>query len=235
MYIFVGAMFSRQTDRFEVVYLFFIVIFPVLINWIPFIDSAYGNSGAWCWIRSEDATCNTFLFGQVVQFVLWYIPFYLLLTILLFLYVMILIKIHCFDQRRKWTENNYQRSEEWHQIKVTSREVRSLLRYPLIYFLFNLFSLALRIYGAFDNDAETLLPLYVLTAVAFPIHSSFIAVAFMLDPDTRKRLRWAQIKSAAKELCQRNGSDIISEYPAEHISDCENSLTYTTNYHAVDN
>ena len=228
--IFMDAMFSKPTHRLEALYLLFIFVFPLLINWIPFIDSAYGNSGAWCWIRNKDASCNTFLFGQIIQFVLWYIPFHLLLAVLLFLYVIILVKIHCFD-RRKWTKHYKQ-----HQIKVTSREVRSLLRYPLIYLLFNLFSLVLRIYGAFDNDTQKLLPLYILTAITFPIHSSFIAVAFMLDPDTRKRLRWVQIKAAAKELCQRDDKDIISEYPAEHIiSDSENSLTYTTNYHAVIN
>ena len=234
VYIFVGAMFSKPTNRLEPLYIFFIFVFPVLLNWIPFIHSAYGNSGAWCWIRSEDISCNTFLFGQIIQFVLWYIPFHLLLAVLLFLYVAILVKIHCFD-RRKWAENSYKHRHEQHQIKVTSREVRSLLRYPLIYFLFNLFSLALRIYEAFDNDPQKLLPLYILTAVAFPIHSSFIAAAFTLDPETRKRLKWMQIKSAAKELCLRNGKDIISEYPVEHIPDSENSVTYTTNYHAVNN
>ena len=210
------AIFSKPIHRLEALYLFFIFVHPLLINWIPFIDSAYGNSGAWCWIKSEDASCNTFLFGQIIQFVLWYIPFHFLLAVLVFLYMIILVKIHCFD-RRKWTENNYKHTDKQHQIKVTSKEVRSLLRYPLIYFLFNLFSLVLRIYGAFDNDAQKLLPLYVLTAIAFPIHSSFIAVAFTLDPDTQKRLRWVQIKAAAKELCKRNDKDIISEYPAEHI------------------
>ena len=97
VYIFVGAVFSKQTDRFEVLYLFFIFVFPLLINWIPFIDAAYGKAGVWCWIRSEDNSCATFLFGQILEFILWYIPLYLILTILLLLYVIILVKIHCFD------------------------------------------------------------------------------------------------------------------------------------------
>lgn len=233
VYIFASAMFSKRTDHLEALYLFFIFVFPFLLNWIPFIDSAYGDSGAWCWIRSQDSSCSTFLFGQILQFVLWYIPFYIILTVLLFLYVIILVKIHCFD-RRKWTGMEYNRTDKQHHIKVMSREVRSLLRYPLIYFLFNLFSLALRIFGAFD-DAQALLPLYILTAIAFPIHSSFIALAFTLDSDTRKRLKWKQIKAAAKELCQRNDEGVISEYPAEHVSDTERSIAYGTNYYAVNN
>jgi hypothetical protein len=239
VYVFVGAVFSKQTDRFEVVYLFFIFVFPLLLNWLPFIDAAYGNSGVWCWIRNRDDNCNIILFGQVLQFILWYIPLYLILTILIFLYVIILVKIHYFD-RHRWTGNNYKHADEQHQIKMMSREIRSLLRYPLIYFLANLFPLILRIYAPFvdhKNDPNKVLPWWILTAIFFPIQGGFIALAFTLDPDTRKRLRWVQIKSAAKELCQRNGKDYISEYPAKHIiSDTENSsILYKTNYHDIDN
>lgn len=124
--------------------------------------------------------------------------------------------------------------DEQHQIKMMSREIRSLLRYPLIYFLINLFPLALRIYGVVENDISKVLPLWILTAIFYPIQGGFMALAFTLDPDTRKRLRWVQIKSAAKELCQRNDKDFISEYPAEHIiSDAENSSMYKTNYHQM--
>ena len=235
VFVFVGAVFSKQTDRFEAVYLFFIFVFPLLINWIPFIENAYGEAGVWCWIRNEDDSCKRFLFGQVLQFVLWYIPLYLILTVLLFLYMVILVKIHCYD-RHRWT-GNYKFVDEQHQIKMISREIRSLLRYPLIYFLINLFPLALRICGVWvENNTSKLLPLWILTAIFYPIQGGFMALAFTLDPDTRKRLRWVQIKSAAKELCRRSDQDFISEYPAEHIiSDAENSSVYKTNYHPVNN
>ena len=146
--------------------------------------------------------------------------------------MIILVKIHCFD-RHRWT-GNYKHTDDQHQIKMVSREIRSLLRYPLIYFLVNLFPFALRIYGVFEDDIWKLLPLLILSAIILPIQGGFIALAFMLDPDTRKRLRWVQIKAAAKELCQRNDKDVISEYPAEHIiSDAEKSLAYKTSYYAI--
>ena len=233
VYIFVCAVFSKQTDRFEVLYLFLIFVFPLLLNWIPFIDSAYGKAGVWCWIRStEDDSCTKFVFGRILEFVLWYVPLYLILTVLLFLYVIILVKIHCFD-RGRWT-GNYKHTDDQHQIKMMSREIRSLLRYPLIYFLISLFPLSLRICKLFDVDTMKLIPLWILTAIFFPIQGGFIALAFTLDPDTRKRLRWVQIKAAAKELCQRDGKNVISEYPAEHvISDTEKSLAYKTSYRAL--
>ena len=232
VYVFVCAVFSKQTDRFEVLYLFFIFVFPLLINWIPFIDAAYGKAGVWCWIRSEDISCNRFLFGLILEFILWYIPLYLILTILLILYVIILVKIHCFD-RHRWTGNYKHSTDEQHQIKMRSREIRSLLRYPLIYFLINLFPLSIRVYGAFEDDTQKLLPVWILAAIFFPIQGGFIALAFTLDPDTRKRLRWIQLKAAAKELCQRNEKDFISEYPIEHVINTENSPVYKTSYHAV--
>lgn len=238
VYIFVVAMFSKRTDRFEALYLFFIFAFPFLLSWIPFIKTAYGNARVWCWIRSttkDDSSCDIiYEFGQALQFLLWYVPLYLILTVLLFLYVVILVKIHCFDSRHRWT-GSYKYVDKQHQIKMMSKEIRSLLQYPLIYFLINLFPLALRIYGLFEDETQKLLPLLILSAISFPIQGGFIALAFTLDSDTRKRLRWVQIKAAAKELCQRNDKGVISEYPAEHVSDTEESLTYKASYRAIKN
>ena len=239
VYVFVGAVFGKRTDRFEVLYFFFTFIFPLLFNWILLIDGAYGRAGAWCWIRNKDypdSGCNTYKFGQVLQFVLWYVPLYLILIVLLVLYAIILIKIHCFDRRSQWTGNSYMHKDEQHQIEIMSREIRSLLRYPLIYFIINLFPLCLRIYGIAADDTMKVLSLWILTAIFFPLQGGFIALAFTLDPDTRKRLKWMQIKAAAKELCQRGDKDVVSEYPAQHVSDTEKNFSdtaYKAKYHAI--
>ena len=206
LYIFVCAVFRKRTDRLESVYLFFTFAFPLLFNWIPFIKAAYGRSGAWCWIRSQElATCERFVFGQVLQFVLWYVPFYVILIILICLYVTILVKTH----QQKWT-GSYKSEDEYLQMRM-NKEIRSLLWYPLIYFVINLFPLFNRIHGlAHPNDPNIVL--WILAALFFPLQGGFMALAFTLDSGTRKRLKWVNIKAAAKQLCRKGGKD-VSEYP----------------------
>ena len=229
VYVFAFAVFSKRTDRFEVAYVFFIFVFPLLFNWIPFIDSSYGRSGAWCWIRNENAQCEEHVLGEVLQFVLFYIPLYVILCTLISLYVVILVKLHCF-KRKTWSIRRT--NEEANSQKQMSRETRSLLRYPLIYFITNLFPLSLRIYGLIETDNPSL-PLWILTAIFYPIQGGFMAIAFTLDRDTRKRLRWVHIRAAAADLCQSSDKD-IREYPAEDMSvsvetygsDSEREATY---------
>ena len=215
LYIFVCAVFSKRTDRFELLYVFFIFFFPLLFNWIPFTVDAYGRAGAWCWIKSEDIyTCNsTNLPGQILQFVLWYVPLYVILIILIGLYVTILAKIHWYDPRKYKVSKHRDDLEQIHQ-KI-SKEIRSLIWYPFIYFMINLIPLINRIYGLARSNNPSL-ALWILAALFFPIQGGFIALVFTLDPDTRKRLTVVQIRAAAKELCQKSGK-VVKEYPAEHV------------------
>ena len=127
LYMFVWVAFNKQTDKFEYSYVFFIFVFPWLFTWVPFTVDAFGRAGAWCWIRNEDIyTCKEIIAGQVLQFVLWYIPLYIILPILIVLYVIILVKIYCY-KRRRWSWN--QTHEDSHQQKKITRQIWSLLRY----------------------------------------------------------------------------------------------------------
>ena len=214
LYVFVAAVFSKRTDRFEWLYVFFIFFFPLTFNWIPFTVDAYGRAGAWCWIHSEDIyACNsTNVPGQILQFVLWYVPLYVILVILIALYVTILVKIHWYDPRKYKMSNDKHASKQDHQ--EMSKEIQSLLWYPFIYFMINLIPLINRIHGlARPNNPS--LALWILTALLFPIQGGFIALAFTLDPDTRKRLTPIHIRAAARELCHR-GEYGVAEYPVHY-------------------
>ena len=215
LYIFVCAMFNKRTDRLELVYVFFTFAFPLLFNWIPFTVDSFGRAGAWCWIRNEDIyTCEQIKAGQILQFVLWYVPLYVILVVLICLYVAILVKIHWYDPRT-W-KGNYKPEEEHYRSQM-SKEIRSLLWYPFIYFMINLIPLINRIHGlARPNNPS--LALWIIHSLLFPIQGGFIALAFTLDPDTRKRLKPAHIRAAAKEL--KNVSN-VEEYPLQHISSSE--------------
>ena len=238
VYIFALAVFRKRTDRSEIVYLFVTFALPLLFNWIPFINTTYGKAGAWCWIRGEDDLCRMHKLGEALQFVLWYIPLYVILSILIGLYVTILIKIQCCG-RNKWTGGDYTGAQKDHNRQM-SRETFSLLWYPLIYFIINLFPLSLRIYGLVRSDVPVVgLVFWILTAIFYPIQGGFMAVAFTLDSDTRKRLKWKHVLTAAKELCGRSDKH-VQEYPIEHSSGLPEDSTeeggaYETKYRIIHN
>ena len=94
IFLFCRVMLKRNTDKYEMVYVFCIFLFPLVFNWIPFIHMSYGKAGVWCWIRSFNLeTCQVHLFGLWLQFGLWYIPLYLTMTTLTIFYIIILVKI----------------------------------------------------------------------------------------------------------------------------------------------
>ena len=235
LYIFLFAMFRKRTDRLEYVYLFFIFVFPVLFNWIPFTLNVFGRAGAWCWIASENIyTCEEYLSGQVLQFVLWYIPLYVILIILISLYIAILVKINCYH-KHKWT-GSYSGNERKLLHKKLTKEIRPLMSYPLIYFVLNIIPLINRINGIVNPD-NPILALWVLSGLLFPLKGGAIAMAFVLLPETRKRLKPVYIKSAFKQLC-RKSEKAVMEYPAEHLASSTEEMsskeTYVTDYYCVD-
>lgn len=234
VYVFVLSVFSKRTDRLEIGYVLFTFVLPLLFNWIPFIERTYGKAGAWCWIRNQDDMCNTTAFGVVLQFVLWYVPLYVILCILIGLYVTILVKVHCFS-RNRWIVD-YKHEEE-NRNKQLSREIRWLLWYPLIYFIINLFPLCLRIHGL-AAPRNPNLGLWILTAIFLPLQGLLNAIVFALDVDTRKKLKWVHLRAAAGEFCRSSDDDII-EYPVQHISSTTeynkgiSSGVFTNEYHII--
>ncbi len=211
------AFFDKQRERLEPYFLFFIFVFPFTINWIPFVKLAYGNSGVWCWIRSTDEdTCQGFTFGQAMQLTLWYIPLFVIMVILIILYVVILIKV--FVIRQKWTgridpqaENNRRKMQQ---------KIFQLLSYPLIFFLLNipLFINRMQILVAPDKPE---IVLWFLAAAAFPLEGGIIAIAFSLDPSTRRRLTPTHLRAAISEFGRKKR---IDEYPMENKMEDEVSL-----------
>ena len=195
-----------RLEKLEWVYISFIYFVPLLINWIPFIDLAYGQAGAWCWIRDVNDDCTTFQFGQVLRLVLWYIPLYVILILLIILYVFILYKLH--RTRRHWV-GRYDPSTE-RMKEQTRSEVVPLIWYPIIYIILNFFPFINRIHNfAYPNEPNIVL--WYLHAITYPLTGAFVALPFLLDHETRKTLHLSSFQAAARELCKRDRE--VHEYP----------------------
>ena len=194
------------TTRLEITFVFVIFVLPFLFNWIPFIQSAYGKAGPWCWIRSVDEdTCTDFAFGTAMQLALWYVPLYVIMIVLIVLYVIVLVKVH--RTKQAWT-GKFDPQEKDAQ-KRMRQEVLQLLAYPLIFFLLNILPFINRIYGVINPDNPEPV-LWFLSAATFPLQGGAIAIAFSLDPETRKRLTPANMKAAFSALCREK--DVVQEY-----------------------
>ena len=203
--LFIKVIFNKMTDlRFEIAYIIITFVSPILIAWIPFVDVAYGPSGAWCWIRSTNSDCSFYLFGTILRFLLFYCPLYILLFVQLVLLVIVFIKLR--RQHRSWAGKFDPDTLEMK--RRMQKEVRPLITYPIVFLLANVFPLMNRIANVIQD--EPILPLWFLVAIVFSIQGVIVMFAFALDPETRKKLTWRHIVAAFKNLVSRQGR--IEEY-----------------------
>jgi len=212
VYVSLRILFKKDTARFELVYVFFIFAFPLTFTWIPFVFNAYGRAGAWCWIISEDReTCEPSFAGQVLQFVLWFGPLYLLLGILLLVYVVLFIhqyrKRHKLRKEREIQGKQLQRHSS--STLMRPQDVKTLLVFPVIYFLLNIFPFINRTYNLVATGGPSL-PLWYLAALANPLMGTLVTLAYFLDPETRKRMTLTNIRGAALDMIKKD--DKITSY-----------------------
>ena len=205
--LFINSVLNKRTDKFEKLYIFTIFIFPLTFTWIPFINLAYGRSGAWCWIRNVDEDCNNFLFGTILQFALWWVPLYIILLVLIVLYIIIICTVQ--KSRRKWS-GQYDAETDRLQ-KQLRKEIWPIFWYPVLYLLLNIFPLINRIYNLFVNQPS--LALWILHALSVTLQGGFIAVAFTLDPGTLRRLSFTKLRAAL-----RYNENAAKDYPLGNLT-----------------
>ena len=213
------AVFNKNVARLEGLFIVLIFIFPLTFNWIPFINDSYGRAKAWCWIRTLNySNCTEHRFGIIVQYVLWDVPSYIFLCVVLPTYAVVVVFIvvrerFCFkskftcalDQRQQVLDRRVQ------------EEVWPLLFYPIAILLFNTLALINRIYSTV-NPSSPSYALWMLQAIVSPLQGGFIALVYVLDCDTRKRLTCSNIKAT---LMKTSG---VEEYPME-VGDFSDTIT----------
>lgn len=239
--LFVKAVFLHfHTERFEIVYLLLIFIFPFSFNWIPFIHHTFGLGGTYCWIiQYNNRNCSDFNnFGLALRFGLLWIPFYLVMTIVVIAYVISLIKA----RRRIRQYSNLSQSE--HTMKeLLHSEIRQYQFYPFILSIVFSVALAARIVEA-TNHHNNLFWLRVLQIIVLAIQGPLITIVFTLDYDTRKQMcNYQSVRSAFFHLFCICKSQRVQEYdaivcdrnPHDSLIDTQNNSpvgsgsSYTTN------
>ena len=212
--VFVKVVCRGSPKRVEPLFPAVIFLFPISINWIPFIDNTYGRAGAWCWIRDVNSDCSVTKFGQYLRFALWFVPLYVILFVLVVSYFVILCKIH--SHKRRW-QGRYD-PDTVEQRAMMKKEVWPLLWYPAFYIVLNIFPLANRLQGAI-SPKNPVIELWILQAIFSPLQGGFVSVAYALDSETFKRLNCWKVLG----FCCRK-SPKVREYHHENYPRVTDSL-----------
>lgn len=200
------VIFNKSTKAVEMGYICFIFIFPIMFNWIPFLQNSYGQSGAWCWIRTKnyDEHCTDHMLGMYLKYALWYVPHYLLLVILLVAYVIIIINVI----RKSYNWRGLYSTEP--AVLVEQQKMKELVLpiifYPLGFFILNLVPLVNRVY---EGIAGPNYMLWMMHAALSPLQGGYIALVYVLDKDTMRRLNLKELRAY---LFHRE--TLVKDYPA---------------------
>ncbi|XP_064394165.1 cyclic AMP receptor-like protein A [Halichondria panicea] len=191
---------------FEAVYFCVIFALPGVISCIPFYGDSFGPSGAWCWIRSKNDNCTENVLGTAFQFGVWYIPQYVFIILMFIMYTAVIIKLLVKTRPRTWqgTYDPTVRREK----EGPKEDSKSLFWYPTVYFAVSLLPLINRIVANVGQDP--IFSLYVLHVISSPLQGALTALAYALDKQTLRRLRWSNIKASFR---YRNMDAVVKEYP----------------------
>uniref|UniRef100_A0A1X7UPJ4 G-protein coupled receptors family 2 profile 2 domain-containing protein n=1 Tax=Amphimedon queenslandica TaxID=400682 RepID=A0A1X7UPJ4_AMPQE len=212
IHLFVLAVLKKENWNLEPLYVLGIFVVPATIDWLPFISNAYGPTREWCWIRNLNFdTCDIFVYGLVLQYVLWFVPSISVCVIGGIVYIISLVSL-------KRQKNAYKALVDPGAIHLQTAaidEIRQYRWYPLLYLIINLIVFSVRIASEADSGVD-MFPLWILSGIIQGLQGGFIAVMFSIDKDTRKRLTWANIKSSFKYNVLRVEDTV--EYPAQNIN-----------------
>ena len=199
------GILHKNMARLERLYVALIFIFPLTVNWIPFINNSYSRNEAVCWIRDRNFdNCTEYSFGTILQTALWTVPSFLLLVVLVPTYIVIITVVARERFCRNWKKTIID-VETRTLRKRLNEEVWPLFLFPFAVLVLNIFPIANTIYNRINpNDPSFVL--WILQAIFSPLQGAYIALVYLLDRETIKRLRYRNIKAAIK---QRN---VVSEY-----------------------
>ena len=175
----------RNFENLELLYVLISLLFPLLFSWIPFIHDLYGLAGAWCWIKEwrHDCASEHYFEGIMEQFLLWYGPQFITLSVLNVCFLIIPI-VFAWKMYR-W--NNSSESEcllgkEKHQkIKGAVKRLLPLLAYPIIFYVLAILPLIHRIYTAVSHfENYDLAMAHAVTQTSWGFFSSWALIIHIL-------------------------------------------------------
>ena len=207
----------RESGPIEWVYIPVIFLLPATISWIPFIHDGFGLVDGFCDILTVNTVdCTRDTYGLVLKITIWWVPLYLTVIGGTIAYVTSLCILH--RSKKKYTPMIESNRDIIHQ--RTMDDVSYFKWYPLLIIVINLIPI-INTTVNFVRPQQPIISLWVITVIIKGLQGGFLAIAFTLDPKTRKRLRWRYFRAACLEnvACR----EVSEEYP--FVSGLTDSLT----------
>ena len=198
-HIFTLAVFKQnlyKSRKNEVACVVIAIVMPFLISIVPFISFngngvMYGLAVPWCWIKATDDNCNSYREGFIEQLALFFGP----LTLLILFNFVVMVAAIIVLCRGTMTGENKPLLQNQH--KKALKEIWPLLLYPIFFNVIFCLTIGPRIY--YDVTQNGTLALWVIHSAALPCLILFIPLAFILHPNTLKKLNCRQLKVAANQ------------------------------------
>ena len=204
---------SEISLKTEMLGLFFLLVFPLSFNWIPFVWDMYGISGLWCWIKESRDICHDYDLGLSLIFSMYYGPLMVIVTFT-FISLMAITSILCKGAVNKngVARRTYSRG---------TRDTVLIAMYPVVYSLICLVAIANRIYSAMNGSKgkEPFFPLWIAQTIAEPARVLIPPIAFLLHPNS-----WKTMFKLSSSRDYRPTSHTASIHIPREDSDIESSI-----------
>ena len=217
------AVFHKNVRRLEPLYVAMIFTLPLTFTWIPFIGNSFGELRGRCWIRTINYNdCTKHRLGEIFAIVLWNVPLFSILVILIPTYLFTIA--HATRERcRKTKMSRYNDPENEKLKKDLIKDVWRILFFPFGLIFFNFFVLVITVYNAKGTDPPLIVEL--LHGAFSPLQGGYIALVYILDGDTFKRISYGSIRAS---ITRRN---TVQEYAFENaVAGLSDSAELTTSY-----
>eukprot|EP00800_Vazella_pourtalesii_P010923 TRINITY_DN2652_c0_g3_i1.p1 TRINITY_DN2652_c0_g3~~TRINITY_DN2652_c0_g3_i1.p1 ORF type:complete len:334 (-),score=31.44 TRINITY_DN2652_c0_g3_i1:13-1014(-) len=200
--LFWNVVVGKVTNKYlEVSYIVVGIAVPVIFSIPPFVDNSYGPAGLWCWISNKRRV------GQILRFVVWYIPIWVIIGVIFIVYMVIIVKL--IWEVKKWDRYNAQNNKKKQTVR---NEIKSLFLYPIFFLLVNIFPAVNRVQNAI-TPGHPVFPLYLLHAISTPLWGLGFIILFVVNKDTLRELKWSNFKTTLLTRFKRTG-DVV-EYDIE--------------------
>ena len=176
---------QKDTTRFEIHYLLAITVLPLIITWIPFIESTYGDVGPWCWIRLYDNNnnCTTNILGLVLRITAVYVPLSVGSMVAILLYILMVRHLY----RLKYTGKYDPQKEALRKLRL--KEAKPFLIFLWVYLAIVTVSFISNLIGFFvTSDPNIYLVSQSFNACIGSLQGAVTAIVYGLDLETLRRL-----------------------------------------------
>ena len=205
------GVFHKNVARLERLYVVLIFALPFTFNWIPFIGNSYGRAGLWCWIRNVNYDdCTQHHLGDTFRHILWHVPFFGLFFVMIPTYLLTIAYVarQRFCKLKRNADMSHDREVERLR-NHTNEEVWPILFFPIGVLFCNIFILIDTFYSFTSTDPSY--AIWILHGIFGELQGGYIALIYVLDRNTLKRLSYSSVKAAIT----RARKDMVHAYPTE--------------------